>query len=564
MKLAINLITRGRPEMALATYKTTLSNIRAPNTVLMVSLDDDDEPSIQAFKDILHVSVRPREDALGAKHNRVLELVPDADLYMMAVDDGPHITPGFDRKILRAARLHKDGYVVVQNHLENLSFPSIQAVSRKIVEKMGWAWPPYWPFWFGDHWIDDIARMTGRAVFVDIMTDRVQVPPTQERRDIDFWAELYNRLAPEREKQAEDIILAKDFRGTIEQKHALLHNFVLVRERSMILNAIAVRDTIRSETAVDNERHHRLRIAASAKVGEIPRVQRGGSDGQWQTHPLSCIFATPVLDVYEPGYIASWSETAILLLQNGIPFNRYEGAGQQFIANARNVLTAMYMQGPRAENFFFLDADLTWPAIKVIEFLHRPEPIVVGVYRRREDAMSIPCDFMIRKQRLVEGSGEHEGMLPLNRGATGMMRIKRSAMEQIVDYFEKAQLEVRNFEESLSAKQKKNYWQLVGKRFLLPYRARYSVPTTGGVEVSVWDIFQTGAADHPDGRRFHGEDMLFSQACADMGIEIFADPDVRLGHTGKKRWDFNLKEVLPDIREFAKQSTPDAWTLRVG
>jgi hypothetical protein len=571
--LAINLVTRGRPEMAVAWLKTTLKNVRSPATKILVSADWDDQPTIAALQGIPGIGdfldVRSREDALGAKHNRVLEIYPDADLYMMGVDDGPHITPGFDKLILKAARTWSDGYVIVQNDLENLSFSSIQAVSRKIVEKMGFAWPPYWPYWFGDHWIDDIARMTGRAVYVPIQTDRAQVPPTQERRDIDFWAELYNRLYEEREQQARNVIFADDFRASMAQRNALNNNFILVRERSTILNAIAVRDTIGSETAADSPRHERLRAKAEEMVGQIPRARapRGEvsvNGGGAQTHPMSVIFATPVLDTYEPGYIDSWSETEILLLQNGFPFNRYVGAGQQFIANARNVLAAMYMQGPKADNFFFLDADLTWPAAKVIEFIQRPEPIVVGVYRRREDAISIPCDFKIKDQQLVEGDGEHEGLVPLNRGATGFMRIKRWALERIVAYFEESEKDVEKFESVLSSYQRKMYNHLVERRFMIPYRARYKVPTTGGTEVVVWDIFQTGAAEHPDGRRFHGEDMLFSQACADIGIEVFADPDVRLGHTGKKRWDFNLKEVLPDIREFAKKSAPDAWTLRVG
>jgi hypothetical protein len=567
--LAINLVTRGRPEMAVAWVKTTLKNVRSPATKIMVSADWDDQPTVAALQDIwdgrFELDVREREDSLGAKHNRVLDVFPDAALYMMGVDDGPHITPGFDKLILKAARTWPDGYVIVQNHLENLSFPSIQAVSRKIVEKMGFAWPPYWPYWFGDHWIDDIARMTGRAVFVDIQTDRAQVPPTQERRDIDFWAELYNRLYEQRETQVIEIVCAPDFRATSVQRRALMRNRILVRERSTILNAIAVRDTIGSETAADSPRHERLRAKAEEMVGPIERAQRVRvSQLNGDVHPMSVIFATPVLDTYEPGYIDSWSETEILLLQNGFPFNRYVGAGQQFIANARNVLAAMYMQGPKADNFFFLDADLTWPAAKVIEFIQRPEPIVVGVYRRREDAISIPCDFKIKDQLLVEGNGEHEGLVPLNRGATGFMRIKRWALEKIVAYFEEAERDVEKFESVLSSYQKKMYARLVEHRFMIPYRARYKVPTTGGTEVEVWDIFQTGAAEHPDGRRFHGEDMLFSQACADIGIEVFADPDVRLGHTGKKRWDFNLKEVLPDIREFAKKSAPDAWTLRVG
>lgn len=282
MKLAINLATRGRPELACSTAQRTLSNIQNPETSFMISVDEDDIETYNALKKIYSdhnefpaISFSSREDSLGAKFNRVLYCFPDADIYMIACDDGPHITPGFDNKILSAAKLIPDRYFVVTNHLENMNFSSIQAVSRGFIDKMdNKLWPEYFPYWFGDHWIMDVARMCGRLVFVDIYTDHSNVPATQGRRDEDFWSEVYVRLAPERERQARSIILAQDFLDPFWKKQLLTNNFPLTTELSTAVNlhvAMLAGDPATAGTAPDNERHQRLREAAEKLVGPITR-----------------------------------------------------------------------------------------------------------------------------------------------------------------------------------------------------------------------------------------------------------------------------------------------------
>jgi hypothetical protein len=545
MKLVLNLATRGRPEMAADCIERTLANVRDPNTRLMVSVDEDDKETQRELKWIgdadffsrqdVTFDIREREDTLGAKFNRALEVFPDADLYMTAVDDGPHITEGFDAKIIEAAQVYPDGYVVVANHLENLSFSSIQAVSRKIIDKMGFWWPPYWPYWFGDHWIDSIGRGIGRLAFVDIHTDRSNVPPTIGRRDIDFWAELFNRLWAVRDDQIERIIQAKDFMGPRWQKQALLRNRKFIHEHDVILNAIAVNSTINSETAEDDERSQRARAAAEKMVGPIPRL----TPTTQARHPMGVIFATPVLDTYEPEFVRSWSATERICLGNRIPYNRHEGKGQQFIANARNVLVAMFLKEPAADNLFFLDADIGWDETAIPRFLQRPEPVVVGMYRRREMQLALPGDFKIVNQALVE----RDGLIQLNRAPTGFMRVKRWVIEKLIDEFDE-------------------YRDPITDAIL---KGPYKVPVQGGAEeLDVPNIFRVGVAAHPDGQRYHGEDMIVSEYCTRAGIEIWLDPNVMLTHTGKFTWAINVAEILPQIREFAAKCAPDGYTMRIG
>src|ERR1700752_2031883 len=117
MKLSIILATRKRPDLLPWTIDQTLRNIVLPDTKLVIAVDDDDTETAGFVPHEPRViwSVEPREDSLGTKYNRVLK-VASAEVYLVMVDYAPHVTPGLDQKILRAAKLFPDGIGVVYNH----------------------------------------------------------------------------------------------------------------------------------------------------------------------------------------------------------------------------------------------------------------------------------------------------------------------------------------------------------------------------------------------------------------------------------------------------------------
>lgn len=240
MKLAINLITRERPQLLVDTLSKTLNNIKNPNTVLMVSVDRDDQPTIdamQAFDPDCVMSVEDREDGLGDKWNRVLKAVPDADVYMPLCDDGPMVTRGFDDIILEAAQLFPDGIGAVYNHMENASFPGISAVTKKLTDKLGYIWPGYWPYWFSDHWLVDIVNMIDRAPFADVRADcATNRPPTMGMREPDFWATFYDAGYLIRRRIAFDIIQGEDFAEPDWRKEYLMRRHPLLEWRSRWIN----------------------------------------------------------------------------------------------------------------------------------------------------------------------------------------------------------------------------------------------------------------------------------------------------------------------------------------
>src|SRR5882757_4993263 len=111
MKLVISLATRGRARQLIDTITKSVANFALSNTVMMVQVDADDTDTVAALGQAaldarVKVSVKPREDTIAAKWNRAL--AEPADLYLVAADDDPYITPGYDTKLLEAASRFPD------------------------------------------------------------------------------------------------------------------------------------------------------------------------------------------------------------------------------------------------------------------------------------------------------------------------------------------------------------------------------------------------------------------------------------------------------------------------
>lgn len=281
MSLSILLTARSRPELLRWTVETTVPNIQEPDTRLVIAADDDDttETIIAAQKlsqkyECVERSILPREETLGAKVNRVLTIAP-ADVYLHMVDYRPHLTPGFDTKIIEAANLFPDGIGVVYSHMANLSFPEINAVTAGLVKHMGYFYPPYFPYWFVDHWLDDIARLIGRIAVADVQTDGSRRPGTMDRRDVAWWATFYDAAVIHRRKMAHAIINSDEFQEPEWRKRLLLSHHPLIEERSKMINDSA--RTTRWHLPPENpdDRYRRAKSAAQAALREwLPDLEK--------------------------------------------------------------------------------------------------------------------------------------------------------------------------------------------------------------------------------------------------------------------------------------------------
>lgn len=225
MRLCISLATRGRPEQVIDTISRSTANLVLPNTVLMVQVDADDHATVEALAAArldarVVATVAVREETIAAKWNRALQ--EPADLYLIAADDDPYITPGYDAKLIEAAARFPDGIGMVYGHMANLSFSGVLAPTAKFAEKLGHIVPEHFPYWFCDHWIDDICRHIGRVSFADVRTDQSNVGKTQELREPGWWGTWFDAAYLYRREIAHRIISDPEFATPQWQKDILL------------------------------------------------------------------------------------------------------------------------------------------------------------------------------------------------------------------------------------------------------------------------------------------------------------------------------------------------------
>lgn len=276
MKLCITLATRNRPAQVVETITRSTANLVLPNTVFIVQVDGDDRPTIEALNAApldkrVHVNVAPREDTIGEKWNRALA-VP-ADLYLVAADDDPYNTPGYDAKLLEAGKLFPDGIGMVYGRMANASFSGAVCPTAKFCEKLGHIFPEYFPYWFVDHWTDDVARLIGRLSYAEVHTDQSRAGKTQEMREPGWWATWFDAAYLMRRKIARQIIDDEDFLSPGWQREILRRSYPLIEYRSKWINdnvrAMSQQYERISALNVHDQRYQRVRDRAVAMLPHL-------------------------------------------------------------------------------------------------------------------------------------------------------------------------------------------------------------------------------------------------------------------------------------------------------
>lgn len=208
MKVSVCLASRGRPEKLEKTIAALSETMELEDTVIAVALDRDDaENHKPSGNPRVRWTIEEREDCLGEKYNRAYAL-KRADVYLLWADDMVIVTPGWDRKLAdAAATFGGDAGVLYFGAVEGVFLPGV-AVTQKFVDAMGFFHNPYFSFWWGETWIDEIARMADRILHVNISVQLLEGTKGKSRgvREIPFWAELFDLTRPKRRAVAEKII----------------------------------------------------------------------------------------------------------------------------------------------------------------------------------------------------------------------------------------------------------------------------------------------------------------------------------------------------------------------
>lgn len=267
MRVNLCVPTRGKPDHLVDFVGETIANTVLPDTRVVVGSDDDDcsfTPKSLADTDRIIWSVAPREDALGAKYNRCAKAYP-ADVYVMGVDDVAIATPGWDSILAEIAAEATDGIAFIyfgsEPHGEDL--PSMIAVTKRVVEIAGFC-PPFFPFWWNNTWVDEIAQMCARVVRAPIETRYPTEFPEPARRDVAYWARFFEATRVLRIEAAHRLMKATDDsplrRRQIAGMQPLLLELLQIRGRRLCDEAFAA--LVERVQAPLDDRHRRLRAKA--------------------------------------------------------------------------------------------------------------------------------------------------------------------------------------------------------------------------------------------------------------------------------------------------------------
>lgn len=275
--------TRGKPEYLDDFLSETIDRSRLPDTRFVVGIDDDEvglyaNSRLRDHKQVIW-SIKPREDSLGAKFNRCAAAAPDADWYIMGVDDLAIQTITWDVYVSELGEHYPDGLGVVNfgRQWNEPALPAFQMSSKKFIEMNGFFMAPYFPFWWHDTWNLEMAQFTGRDCYLDIEVRYPQKEPMTPRRDISFWALFFDLTRTLRIEKAKEILKASDSPPYL--KYKLFSTMGQMAEMAENRNA-RCRDPLwgmkfQAERVTDtlDERHQRLLEGAKKMLDELQGMQ---------------------------------------------------------------------------------------------------------------------------------------------------------------------------------------------------------------------------------------------------------------------------------------------------
>jgi hypothetical protein len=195
VKLSLLIASRGRPTELLRTIREIDRRVAKPDDLTIsvaLDLDDGSNPEAPETRSHLVWHVGEREDSLGAKYNRAARYAP-AQTYVLGSDDNIFTADGWDELIRQRMLEFPANFGFVYFGRLDGTLPTNMALPHRLIERQGFLFPEFWPVWFHDTWVDEIAHMTGRILWASVDVEEIGGRgKSRGVRDIAFWAMLFD------------------------------------------------------------------------------------------------------------------------------------------------------------------------------------------------------------------------------------------------------------------------------------------------------------------------------------------------------------------------------------
>jgi hypothetical protein len=219
-EIGILIATRGRPQLLAEVFRSLQANtVQKDKVKLWMYIDDDDAITRQAIdgKTLpdcgceVHWHVGSRPSSLGETHETLWRVSGGtSQICMTSVDDARFGTPGWDDITRAKFDEHPDGVLLAFPHdpmtADQATYPIL---GWNWIRTLGKIYPTYFPYWFGDKWLDQIGRMAGRCAKVPMNLDPVGGKGlTKRMRNLPFWTLFFHLTLPERKESARRLVEA--------------------------------------------------------------------------------------------------------------------------------------------------------------------------------------------------------------------------------------------------------------------------------------------------------------------------------------------------------------------
>ena len=182
--------------------------------VLSVYVDDDDYGTIafleqfgqtSAYRYSISWHIAPRTGSMGKMIEELYRASTPSQIYMPMPDDYVFATPDWDEKLREVWRQNPDGIWLAYPHDAispgNVTFPII---GFRWLEITGRLLTSYFPFWFDDVWLDQVAQMIGRKIAVPFQITSLEGKGKSPRMfNLWFWHQFFGNTLDERIDEAD-------------------------------------------------------------------------------------------------------------------------------------------------------------------------------------------------------------------------------------------------------------------------------------------------------------------------------------------------------------------------
>jgi hypothetical protein len=251
--------------------------------------------------------------------------------------------------------------------------------------------------------------------------------------------------------------------------------------------------------------------------------------------PRSVAFLTPSRGFWvSREFHRSSLNTQALLASRGVPHGFVDISGDMYPDKVRSKLATIFLEDfSDAENLFFLDDDVGWPAEAVLRFLERDEDLIAGVYPKKPSgsiavaASALPpkwaanvLEFPVELWRDADGGyEERDGLLRARRVVpAGFLRVRRAALERYASVYDETFTDI------------------------MPDGSRRRFR---------W-LFDHGLSE--DGE-YLGEDVAFAARWIGLGLGAWVDPSIEFTHRGSHAWRARLSDHLAPSRDGQREKS---------